>query len=208
MILPPKYFQQSDVVYLAKDLIGKVLFTSFNGEITAIIITETEAYEGITDKASHAYGNRFTNRTKTMFKAGGIAYIYLIYGIHSLFNIVTNVENVPHAVLIRSGIPFLGQNIMEKRNQGKGIDLMETTGPGRLSKLMGIKYQFDGIILGKSDDSDCIWIEDLGFSKSTSPLIEITARIGIDYAEDHKLLPYRFVVPTKQYKKLQILKKI
>ena len=108
MILPASYFQQENVVHLAKDLIGKILLTRFSNKTTACIITETEAYAGIHDKASHAYNGKLTKRTKTMFEAGGIVYIYLIYGIHSLFNIVTNQQNIPHAVLIRGGYPISG----------------------------------------------------------------------------------------------------
>src|SRR5665647_3851179 len=100
--LPREFYTRSDVVQIAYELLGKVLYTSFNHEITAGIIIETEAYAGITDKASHAYNNRRTARTEIMYKEGGTAYVYLCYGIHPLFNIVTSVEQDPQAVLILS----------------------------------------------------------------------------------------------------------
>ena len=101
MKLNKAYYQQEDVVNLASDLLGKVLVTKLNGKLTSGIITETEAYNGVVDKASHAYGGRRTARTEVMYAAGGISYVYLCYGIHHLFNIVTGKQNVPQAVLIR-----------------------------------------------------------------------------------------------------------
>src|SRR5690606_19477666 len=101
MKLDRLYYQQSDVVAISRNLIGKVICTNINDEYTSGIITETEAYAGVGDKASHAYGDRRTNRTETMYMQGGYAYVYLCYGIHHLFNIVTNVEGVPNAVLLR-----------------------------------------------------------------------------------------------------------
>jgi DNA-3-methyladenine glycosylase len=106
--LPSEFYIRTDVVQVARDLLGKVLYTSFNHEITAGIIIETEAYAGVTDKASHAYNNRRTARTEIMYRTGGTAYVYLCYGIHSLFNIVTSVEDNPHAVLIRGIEPLHG----------------------------------------------------------------------------------------------------
>ena len=106
------YYQNQDVIFLAKDLLGKVLFTNVDGKITAGIIVETEAYFGVQDKASHAYGGRRTNRTETLYNQGGISYVYLCYGIHHLFNIVTSVDGEPHAVLIRAIEPLIGKDIM------------------------------------------------------------------------------------------------
>eukprot|EP01030_Chromulinospumella_sphaerica_P016628 gene16628-biopygen14616 len=97
MVLPESFYTRGDVVQVAKDLLGKVIVTRFDGDVTAGIITETEAYAGATDKASHAYGHRRTNRTEVMYANGGVAYVYLCYGIHHLFNVVTNVQDVPHA---------------------------------------------------------------------------------------------------------------
>src|SRR3954466_9425851 len=105
MKLPDSFYSRPDVVAISKELLGKYLFTKTEGHITGGVITETEAYQGVTDKASHAYNNRRTNRTEVMYGDGGVAYVYLCYGIHHLFNIVTNVKEVPHAVLIRAIYP-------------------------------------------------------------------------------------------------------
>src|ERR1700743_3219276 len=105
MKLPKSFYLGSDVVSISKSLLGKYLFTCIDGEITGGYIVETEAYNGVVDRASHAYGNRLTPRTQTMYQQGGIAYVYLCYGIHEMFNVVTSVEGRPHAVLIRAVNP-------------------------------------------------------------------------------------------------------
>src|SRR5688572_7863163 len=102
MKLKRDFYTREDVVLVAKELLGKVLCTKWNGKTTSGIITETEAYEGITDRASHAYRGRRTERTEIMYSEGGTAYVYLCYGMHHLFNVVTNKKDIPHAVLIRA----------------------------------------------------------------------------------------------------------
>ncbi len=104
MLLPESYYHHTNVVEIASDLLGKTLATRFEGKLTAGIITETEAYAGVVDKAAHPYGGRRTKRTETMFNRGGVSYVYLCYGIHHLFNIVTNHKDVPE--LCR--YPFVG----------------------------------------------------------------------------------------------------
>ena len=104
--LSVEFYSREDVVLISKELIGKVLCTNVKGVVTKGIITETEAYAGATDKASHAYGNKRTLRTEIMFGPPGRSYVYLCYGVHSLFNVVTNQKNVPHAVLIRGIYPL------------------------------------------------------------------------------------------------------
>src|SRR3954471_15249269 len=101
-MLKNSYYLNADVVFLAKDLLGKTLCTRINNKLTCGIITETEAYAGVIDKASHAYSGRRTNRTETIYSKGGVTYVYLCYGIHRLLNIVTNNKDVPHAILIRA----------------------------------------------------------------------------------------------------------
>ena len=115
--LSADFYQRDDVLLISHELLGKVLCTNFHGKLTSGIIVETEAYAGITDKASHAYGGRRTKRTKTMYASGGTAYVYLCYGIHHLFNIVTNKENIPHAVLIRAIQPRVGIDIILQRRK-------------------------------------------------------------------------------------------
>ena len=112
MIIEKEFYLRNDVVQIAEDLLGKVLITKINGKLTAGKIVETEAYRGTTDRASHAYPNRKTKRNRIMFDEGGKAYVYLIYGIHYLFNIVTNKAHIPDAVLIRSIEPVTGIDTM------------------------------------------------------------------------------------------------
>jgi DNA-3-methyladenine glycosylase len=182
------FYLHEDVVQLAKDLLGKYLFTNLNGEgITAGIITETEAYAGITDKASHAYGDRRTARTEVMYMQGGTAYVYLCYGIHSLFNIVTNKKDIPHAILIRGIKPVEGLDIMMKRANKKSEKDLNGTGPGNVSKLLGIHFSQSG----KSLLGNNIWLEDRGLKVPANKII-IGKRVGVDYAAEDAMLPYRF----------------
>ena len=181
------FYLQEDVVSLSKQLLGQILCTRFDGQLTSGIITETEAYAGVTDKASHAYGNRLTARTAPMYEQGGTAYVYLCYGIHSLFNVVTNVKGVPHAILIRAIQPLNGIPEMLKRRNKQKEDARLASGPGTAALALGIHRKHSGTSLLESQ----IWIE-----KSAEVVLpeNIIAgpRVGVDYAGDHALLPYRF----------------
>ena len=145
-MLKASYYLNDDVVFLAKDLIGKTLCTNINNKLTCGIITETEAYAGVTDKASHAYGNRRTNRTETMYSKGGVSYVYLCYGIHRLFNIVTNKKDAPHAILIRAIYPIRGIEEIVKR---RGIKFTNNlcVGPGKVSQALGIDLLHNNLSL-------------------------------------------------------------
>lgn len=194
MKLEKDFYLRKDVVQISKDLLGKYLFTKIDNKLTAGIITETEAYAGITDKASHAYNNRRTNRTETMFAEGGISYVYLCYGIHHLFNVVTNVKDVPHAVLIRAIKPVEGiETILKRRNkiphQVRDDFKKLTAGPGTTSQALGIKNNHTALDL----TGNKIWIEDKGI-KIAKKDITVGPRIGVDYAGEDAKLPYRFVV--------------
>ena len=189
MKLDQSFYKRPDVVQIAKDLIGKVIYTSFDGIITGGIITETEAYEGITDKASHAYNDRRTNRTEIMYGNGGFAYVYLCYGVHHLFNFVTNQQGIPHAVLLRGIYPFKGIPTMEKRVNKNVSQKGFSDGPGKLSKALAIKTNHTGLDLS----GDKIWVEDNGISILKKEII-ITPRIGVDYAGEDAALPYRFLI--------------
>ncbi len=188
MKLPLSYYQSENVVGIARDLLGKVLFTRINNELTAGIITETEAYAGVTDKASHAYGGRRTARTEVMFNQGGYSYVYLCYGVHYLFNVVTGPANQPYAILIRGIVPFTGQHFMSAR-LGKKIDQRHTNGPGKLSKALAITKRLNGKLLNGDD----IWLEDRKIRVKESDVF-INERIGIGYAEEDARLPYRFII--------------
>ncbi len=185
--LSPSFYQRQDVVTIAQELVGKVLCTQINGEpVTSGIITETEAYCGRGDKACHANNGTRTDRTETMYQAGGIAYIYLCYGIHHLFNVVTNVENKADAVLIRAIQPLDGKKEMLQRRNKQNINPALTAGPGRLSQALGITTDFDGTILKENT----IWIEDRQLGSGSS--LVATERIGVDYAGEDAKLPWRF----------------
>lgn len=136
--LSKDFYQRVDVLQVAKELLGKVLVTQFAGKQTAGRIVEVEAYAGIADRASHSFGGRRTKRNEVMYGEGGKAYVYLCYGIHHLFNVVTNVKDVPQAILIRALEPVSGTGIMLARTGKKKLDYTITRGPGNLSKAMGL----------------------------------------------------------------------
>ena len=190
MKLSQQFYTQDDVILLANQMLGKYLFTNLDSNIiTGGIISETEAYAGINDKASHAYNNRQTKRTKTMYMEGGIAYVYLCYGIHALFNIVTNIKNIPHAILVRGIIPSHGQEKIKQRTGYSKITEKSLNGPGKVTKALGITTSHDKTPLTE----DKIWIEDRGIYVSNNNIIK-TQRVGIDYAGKDALLPYRFIL--------------
>ena len=192
--LPPSYYTGSDVVSIARDLLGKQLFTRIDGLVASGIICETEAYAGETDRASHSFGGRRTARTEIMYATGGTAYVYLCYGIHSLFNIVTNVAGIPHAVLVRGIIPAEGKDVMLIRSGKKKITGNFGIGPGNVSRILGIHYSLTGLSLTRMPASPfepAIWVEDTGRLPAPDRIIT-GKRIGVDYAGEDALLPYRF----------------
>jgi len=191
--LSPEFYLREDVKAIARDLIGKVLVTTYEGVRTSGIITETEAYEGETDQASHAFGGRNTPRTSIMYREGGIAYIYLCYGIHSLFNVVTNQEGRPHAVLIRALYPLEGQDAMQSRNARIDPPWKMAFGPGKLSKAMGIHFSETGISLM----GERLWIEDRGYRIPES-LVLSGKRIGVAYAAEHADWPNRYFIKANK----------
>ncbi|KFF25872.1 DNA-3-methyladenine glycosylase [Chryseobacterium vrystaatense] len=192
--LPLSYYLNPDVLFLAKDLLGKVLFTEIDGSVTAGIIVETEAYFGIVDKASHAYGGRRTDRTETLYSKGGISYVYLCYGIHHLFNIVTSSEGEPHAVLIRAIEPLTGKEIMESRRNMPADKAAISSGPGSAAKALGIDRSFNKKPLNENE----IWIEDHGIRYAPEEIIA-GPRIGVAYAQEDALLPWRFYIKGNKY---------
>ncbi|ASU34648.1 DNA-3-methyladenine glycosylase [Mucilaginibacter xinganensis] len=194
MKLPEAYYHNQDVVAVSKNLLGKYLFTCIDGVKTGGYIVETEAYNGAIDRASHAYGNKLTPRTKTMFMQGGVAYVYLCYGIHEMFNIVTSVEGQPHAILVRAIDPTEGLKTMLLRRNLPLLKPAITMGPGSVAKALGISRAINAFSLL----SDTIWIEDRGL---TFPDESISAvpRVGVGYAGSDALLPYRFYVKGNPY---------
>jgi DNA-3-methyladenine glycosylase len=189
-----EFYNRINVVQIAKALIGKILVTQFEGLETWGRIVETEAYNGVIDRASHAWNNRRTARTEIMFGDAGRAYIYLCYGVHHLFNIVTNEKNTPHAVLIRALEPIGGIDTMLQRTGKKKLDRTLTSGPGNVSKALGIFTKHSGISLL----DDIIFVAEDGFKVNNKNILA-TPRIGVDYAGNDALLPYRFILKDNIY---------
>ena len=187
--LGKEFFSHDDVVQISRSLLGKVLCSNFDGVTTAGIIVETEAYKAPEDKASHAYNNRRTSRTEIMFGRPGLAYIYLCYGIHHLFNVITGAENQPHAVLIRAIEPTTGLDKMLRRRGMKKLEPRITAGPGSLSTAMGFHKRQTGIDL--CDAASAIWIEDHGNVLSADDIVA-SPRVGVGYAEECAEWPWRF----------------
>lgn len=187
--LPAAFYRDDDVIDLSRKLLGKVLHTRIDDTHTGVVITETEAYAGIGDRASHAFGGRRTKRTEPMYALGGIAYVYLCYGIHHLFNVVTGPSDAPFAVLVRAGTAFLGEAAMATRRGRAADDPALLAGPGSLSKALGITTALTGVSLS----SDSVWIEDHAIDVPESA-IQIGPRVGVDYAGEDAARPYRFRV--------------
>lgn len=189
MKLPHSFYLGTDVVAISKSLLGKYLFTCIDGFTSGGFIVETEAYNGVIDRASHAFGHRITARTKIMYQEGGIAYIYLCYGIHEMLNVVTSVEGQPQAVLIRAIEPTIGIDIMQARRNMPVVKPTITSGPGSVAKALGISRRINGISL----QSDTLWIEDRGLTFKDEQIAAVP-RVGVAYAGKDAPLPYRFYV--------------
>lgn len=187
-ILSADFYRREDTVQIAKELLGKVIITEFNGLLTSARIVETEAYKAPEDKACHAYLNRNTKRTSTMFLPGGVAYVYLCYGIHHLFNVVTGPEGAAHAVLIRAVEPLSGLETMLQRRGLEKLKPQLSAGPGVMSKALGIEKQYDAISL--TEPAGLIRIADAPLL--TASEIISGPRVGIDYAEECVNWPWRF----------------
>ena len=192
--LTVEFYQREDVLLISRELLGKVLCTNFHDKLTSGIIVETEAYAGVTDKASHAYGGRRTKRTETMYAKGGSAYVYLCYGIHHLFNIVTNKENIPHAILIRAIAPQDGFKVMLERRNKKEMNHTLTAGPGSLTQALGITIKDSGTFLM----DNLIWLEDQNINYTNQDILA-TPRVGIQYAGKDAQNPWRFQIENNPW---------
>lgn len=191
MKLERSFYTRSNVVTVARELLGKVLSTKINGLTTSGMIVETEAYSE-KEKGCHAYKG-MTRRNAVMYDDGGVAYVYLCYGIHQMVNVVTNAKGIADAVLIRALEPLTGIDVMMERMRVKH-DKRITSGPGKLTRALGIDKSFNGKSLAGKE----LWIEDCGMEISASQIIKST-RIGIDYAGDDALLPWRFTIKGNEW---------
>jgi len=185
--LPKSFYTRPDVVQIARELLGKYLYTAVDGALTGGMIVETEAYAGQHDAACHAHLNRRTKRTEVMYQAGGVAYVYLIYGIYHLFNIITNQKDRADAVLIRAIEPEAGLEEMLLRRNMPAATPKLTAGPGVLSMALGIDKRHYGTDL----TADTIWVEDKGVQVPAES-IAAGPRIGVAYAGEDALRPWRF----------------
>lgn len=192
--VPLSFYSRKDVVKIAKELLGKIIVTHFDGVVTLGRIVETEAYAGIIDKASHSFGGKRTARNEHMYSPPGTAYVYICYGMHHMMNIVTNEKEIPDAVLIRAIEPLEGIDWMLQRTGKKKLDRTITRGPGNVGKALGIFKHHSGLHLLDEeiyllDDGQKIPDENIGSSK----------RIGVESAGEDALLPYRFFVRKNKY---------
>ncbi len=195
MRLQRSFYCRDDVELIARELLGKMLVTEFDGVRTSGRIVETEAYAGKTDRASHAWNGRRTKRTEIMYCEGGTAYVYLIYGIYALFNVVTNKKDIPYAVLVRGLEPLQGIDVMLRRRGHEKLTPKLSAGPGTLTIALGITTTHHGIsLLGNSP----IWLEDDGHEVDAED-IAAGPRIGVDYAGKDALLHRRFWVKGNRF---------
>ena len=188
------FYTRADTLAVARDLLGKRLVVpAAEGVRVSARIVEVEAYLGVEDRAAHSYGGRRTARTETMFRVGGTVYVFFVYGMHHQFNVVAGPEGRPHAVLVRAVEPEEGIEVMRERRPVKKEREL-TSGPGKLCRALGI----DGGYNGEDLTGRRVWIEETGARFATE---EIAAgpRVGIDYAGEDALKPWRFWVRGNEF---------
>jgi DNA-3-methyladenine glycosylase len=188
------FYKRKNVVQIARELLGKIIVTNFETVVTYGRIVETEAYIGITDRASHAWAGRRTARNEHMYATAGTAYIYICYGIHQMVNVVTNEKDIPDAVLIRAIEPLAGIEKMLERCGKQILDKTITKGPGNVGKALGVHKTMSGINLLENT----IFIASDGFVPAEKS-VGSSKRIGVDYAGEDALLPYRFYIRGNKY---------
>lgn len=191
--LAGNYYLSDDVVQLAREFLGKQLHSMINGVHTSGKIVEVEAYCGAKDRACHAFPNKRTPRTETMYLAGGVAYVYLVYGMHHLFNIVTNRAGHADAVLVRAIEPIEGLGVMMERRKLNSNTNLLTGGPARLTQALGITIINDREAL----NGDKIWLTE--GELINHQMIQASTRIGVEYAGEDALLPWRFSIRGNKY---------
>jgi DNA-3-methyladenine glycosylase len=191
--LPVSFYQKEDVVVIAKKLLGKRVFSMAGNLLTGGIIVETEAYRGPEDRGSHAWNNRRTNRTEIMYAAGGVAYMYICYGIHDMLNVVTGPADTSHAILIRAIEPTTGLDMMRERRNIFDKDVRLCQGPGALAQALGLNKMFNG----KSLQGNELWIED--DAPVPEEQIIASARIGMNFDGPFKTIPWRFYIKGNRY---------
>jgi len=188
--LPRAFFERS-VLIVARECLGKFLIHELPTETLVARIVESEAYRGPLDRAAHSYGGKPTKRTLVMYGEAGVAYVFFVYGMHYQFNVVTGRVGEPHAVLIRAVEPILGQPTMQANRGHPRAARDVTNGPGKLCQALGIDRHHNGIDLCRPP---------LYFSEGPAPsVVRRSPRIGVDYAGEWALRPWRWVDANSQY---------
>ncbi len=180
-------------------LLGAYLCSNVGGQFVAGKITELEVYIGAEDKACHAYLNKKTKRNAVMFEEGGVAYVFFVYGMHNQFNVVVSEKGQADAILIRSLEPVSGVDVMKQRRKCEKCENL-TTGPGKLCQALGITREHNGIDLR----GDEIWIS----PRDEKIIWQTTPRIGIDYAEEYRDKPWRYVIKENKFVSKTLKKRI
>lgn len=192
--LPRSFYDRTDVLLITKELIGKVVRTNINGEITSGRIVEAEAYAGVTDRASHAFNGRRTAKNEQMYSPAGTVYMYICYGMHMMLNIVTNKKDVPDAILVRALEPLEGVDVMLARTGKSSLDYTLTKGPGKVAKALGLSKLQSGLEFG----AEAIDLLDDGF-RLDEEAIGTSKRIGVDSAGEAAEYPYRYYLKGNKY---------
>jgi len=182
-------FYQRPTLDVAQDLLGKILVHQTPEGIVAVRLTEVEAYLGVDDPACHTFGGRRTPRTETMWGEAGRAYVYLIYGMHHCLNVVTVGEGVPEAVLIRGGVPVMGNGLVRRRRGPKVALRNLADGPGKLCRALAVTRAENGLDFGGPGSPLTIRSGGRTFADFNTDRLP---RIGIDYAGEAALWPLRF----------------
>lgn len=194
MKILPEFYESNDVVFLSRMLLGKYLFTQIDGQLTGGRIVETEAYRGPEDRGSHAHNNRYTPRTQVMFSQGGVSYVYLCYGIHYLFNIISGDEGNPHAILVRGIEPVTGIETMLVRRNMTGLAPRITAGPGAVAQALGLNKTHNALSL----QGQTVWLEDRGELDAMETIIT-GPRVGMNFEGPWHSIPWRFSLKGNRY---------
>lgn len=192
--LPRAFYLNKNIINISEKLLGNYLCTNIKGKYASGMITETEAYRAPEDFASHAFGNRRTSRNEAMFEEGGTAYVYLIYGIYNLFNVVTHKKDIPHCVLIRAIEPVEGIDIMLNRRKMNYLGKKLCSGPGLLTQALGIELKHNKTDLTK----DQLWIENRSTYIHPKEILR-SPRVGLNISEPYKSIPWRFRIKDNSW---------
>lgn len=188
MVIPDTFYLREDTLTIAKELLGKFVYTNIDGILTGGMIVETEAYIGPEDRGSHAFEGRKTAKNATMYEAGGVAYMYICYGIHDMLNIVTGPKDSSHAILIRAIEPKVGIEMMQVRRGNVPLKRL-CKGPGSLAKALGLNKSHNQTSLA----SNLVWIADEGTIIKENEIVS-SPRVGLSCPEPYFSINWRFTL--------------